>query len=147
MKYTDEETLDRIANAYNTNFWHEGEGFGIYQRPEDKIIPNVPAFLRRYVKENSETSLARELIEKIEQVESKVEEEKNSQETLIRQGEKILSEQNADGSFPFNPDLIGKDDFKVATSFIEPMGIAGETALDVSIRPALRLFDIAKQTG
>jgi hypothetical protein len=66
---------------------------------------------------------------------------------LKRQGYQIIEKQNTDGSFPFNPDMVGKDDFKVATSFIEPMGLTGETALEITIKPALMLLDIGKKTG
>ena len=41
----------------------------------------------------------------------------------------------------------GKDDFRVATSFIEPMGLAFDDALDIVVVPALSLLDIAKGTG
>ncbi|NOR74343.1 MAG: hypothetical protein GQ525_04210 [Draconibacterium sp.] len=148
-KWTYEETLDKIANAYNTNFWHEGEGFGIHQRAEHKIRPNVPGFLKRFVDENKSTKLAKELNKKIQWSEEKTKPtlKGNNNETLIKAGVNILSKQNEDGSFPFNPDMVGKDDFKVATSFIEPMGLTGETALEITIRPAVRLLDIGRQTG
>jgi hypothetical protein len=148
-KWSYNETLDKIANAYNTNFWHEGEGFGIKQRPENKIRPNVPGFLLRYVDENKKTSLAKELKTKIEwsQSQSASNKKKTGNSDLIHQGEKILTEQQKDGSFLFNPDMVGKDDFKVATSFIEPMGLTGETALEITIKPALKLLDIGSQTG
>ena len=144
------ETLDRMANAYNTNFWHEGQGFGIIQRPQKKIGPNVPSFLKRYVDENKKTKLAKELKKKLDWSQEQIDanrKNKMDKESLIQAGDKIVSEQNSDGSFPFNPDMIGKDDFKVATSFIEPMGLVGETALEITLKPATRLFEIWQQTG
>lgn len=60
-----EEALDRIANAFNTNLWHEGEGFGIKQREGDKVSPVAPDFLRRYVAEHQGQPIAAELAEKI----------------------------------------------------------------------------------
>lgn len=137
------ETLNRIANAYNTNFWHKGKGFGIIQRPEHKIKPNVPNFLNRYLKENKNTKLARNLSEKVEWSREQADKKTSN---LIKEGERLLNEQKADGSFVFDPDVITKDDFIVATSFIEPMGLRGETALDITIRPAIRLLEIGKQT-
>ncbi|MFY0651762.1 MAG: hypothetical protein JXQ96_06995 [Cyclobacteriaceae bacterium] len=143
-----EETLDRIANAYNTNFWHEGKGFGIIQRPEKKIKPNVPGFIERYARENKRTQLGKDLQKKIDwsrsQMKNQNSNDKNSQ---TKRGEKLLAEQNEDGSFPFNPDDVGKDDFKVATSFIEPMGLRGDTPLDITIRPATSLLKIGVATG
>lgn len=139
-----EETLNRIANAYNTNFWHEGKGFGIIQRPEHQIRPNVPLFLNRYLRENKNTQLAKDLRKKIDWSRDQI----NQQDPdLMEEGEQLLEEQKEDGSFVFNPENIGKDDFKVATTFIEPMGLEGETALDITIRPAIRLLIIGKETG
>ncbi len=147
-RWSYKETLDRIANAYNTNFWHEGKGFGIVQRPEHVIRPNVPIFLRRYVLENKRSTLSKELQKKIEWSENEINKRASkSKEAAIQEGEQWLKEQKADGSFVFNPDAIEKDDFKVATSFIEPMGLQGETALDITIRPAIRLLNIGKETN
>ncbi|RKN78675.1 hypothetical protein D7Z94_20990 [Ulvibacterium marinum] len=145
-RWSYEETLDRIANAYNTDFWHKGKGFGLLQRPEKSIKPNVPNFLLRYVKENKRGKTAKELKEKINWSLQQLGDESKSKNELINEGEKLLTEQKPDGSFVFNPDVIGKDDFKVATTFIEPMGLRGETALDVTIRPAMRLLQIGKET-
>jgi hypothetical protein len=150
-RWTYEETLRKIANAYNTNFWHEGEGFGLLQRPQDKARPNVPEFLQRYVEENKKTQLAKELKTKIDwclsQKDIQKRQPKDDIDDLKSEGDRILSKQQADGSFPFHPDMVGKDDFMVATSFIEPMGLTGETALDITINPAIKLFDIGKKTG
>ncbi len=148
------ETLNKIANAYNTNLWHEGEGFGIKQRPENKIHPGVPSFLERYIKENKETPLAKELQKKVEwcrvQPGGRSNKSKDSEvNSLTKKGDELISIQRADGSFFFDPDgrHYGKDDFRVATSFIEPMGLAFDDALDIVVVPALALLDIAKETG
>lgn len=145
------ETLDLIANAYNTNFWHEGQGFGIIQRPENKIKPNVPRFLKRYIQENNEDKLGKELKQKVnwslQQLAKDTSGREDGKQQLMEEGERLLSEQQEDGSFVFDPEDIEKDDFKVATSFIEPMGLKGETALDITIRPALRLLKIGQETG
>ena len=144
-RWSHKETLDRIASAYNTNFWHENEGFGIVQRPEHKIKPNVPDFLRRYVAENQKSALAKQLQKKMDWSTQKVVDTSKDTDALIKEGEQWLKEQQPNGSFVFNPDDIEKDDFKVATSFIEPMGLQGETALDITIRPAIRLLNIGIQ--
>ena len=46
------ETLDRIASAYNTNFWYEGRGFGNEQHP-DSIGPAFSGFCRPIYKGKS----------------------------------------------------------------------------------------------
>ena len=148
------ETLDKLANAYNTNLWHEGEGFGIKQRPEARIRPNVPSFLERYLKENKGTPLAKELQKKVDWCKAQSSgrpgrNSGNSLEEARKRGDELLSIQRADGSFYFDPDgrHYRKDDFRVATSFIEPMGLPYDTALDIVILPTLDLIDLARETG
>jgi hypothetical protein len=153
-KWSYKETLDRIANAFNTNLWHEGEGFGIKQRPENKIRPNVPSWLDRYIKENKGTRLAGELQKKVDWCRSQAGSGSRGNKTadvdnLIKKGDELIQIQREDGSFYFDPDgrHYRKDDFKVATSFIEPMGLAFDDALDIVVVPALDLLDIARETG
>lgn len=153
-KWSYAETLDKIANAYNTNLWHEGEGFGVRQREGDKGGANVPAFMDRYIKENKKTKLAKELQLKVDWCRSKNGAGANKNKdvdmaNLSKRGDELISIQRADGSFYFDPDgrHYGKDDFRVATSFIEPMGLAFDDALDIVVLPALSLLDIAKETG
>jgi hypothetical protein len=67
---------------------------------------------------------------------------------LLEKGKDILSQQREDGSFPFDPQgrHYRKDDFVVASTYIEPMAHAGETALDITILPALQLLTIYRET-
>jgi hypothetical protein len=112
--------------------------------------------LKRYVNENKNTKLAKELQKKMVWCDgqsrlSGKETPRPSVDTafLILQGNKLLKIQRADGSFYFDPEgrHYGKDDFRVATSFIEPMGLQFDSALDMCMVPALQLLDIAKSTG
>jgi len=149
-RWSYKETLTKIANAYNTNLWHEGEGFGYHQRP-GKIHPNVPGFLDRYIKENKKTNLAEELRQKVEWSRTQMGDrpEEPDPEIFKKQGDELLKLQRADGSFVFDPEgrHWRKDDFMVATSFIEPMGLANDTALEIVMLPAIQLLDISSQTG
>lgn len=151
-KYTPGQALEAIANAYNTNLWHTGEGFGIKQRESDTISRGVPGFLRRYVSEHKGERLAEELTAKIawcdeEKPAAKSEEEQK--EAAVRRGEELLSWKKEDGTFRFEPDgrHYTKDDFRVARAFIEPMGGDGETALQINILPAFELLRLYKTTG
>lgn len=153
-KWSYNETLDKIANAYNTNLWHEGEGFGIRQREQDKIRPNVPSFLERYLFENKKTALGKDLQKKVDWCRAQTgrgagKTKGGDADFRIKKGDELISIQRADGSFYFDPDgrHYGKDDFRVATSFIEPMGLALDDALDIVVVPALELLDIARETG
>jgi hypothetical protein len=145
-KWPYRETLDRIANAYNTNFWHEGSGFGIIQRPEHPVRPNIPSFLPRYIKDNKGSELAIELEEKIKWSRTQIKEqsEKDKTKSLLEKGETLLKLQKDDGSFRFDPHgwHYRKDDFIVAASIVEPMGLKNDTALEIVLSPALELLDI-----
>ena len=159
------EALDRIARAYNTNLWHEGEGFGAPQHIGEKPSIAVPRFLRRYVNEN-DTVLSRELKLKIEWCDGRARASGKpapftshhgpviygaaeaagwSGDELARRRarcDEILSWQKPDGSFRFEPDgrHYTKDDFRVARSFIEPMGADQDTALHICTMPAMELL-------
>jgi hypothetical protein len=152
-RWSFKETLDKIANAYNTNLWHEGEGFGIKQRPQDKIHPGVPGFMDRYIKENKGSQLAKELQAKVDWCRSQTgagnkKTQSSDIDSKVTQGDELISIQQPDGSFYFDPDgrHYRKDDFKVATSFVDPMGLAFDNALDIVLVPALELLDIARET-
>jgi len=149
------EALDRFAGAYNTNFWHEGRGFGIEQpkgRP-GSIGPGFPNFLDRYVREHADTKLAKELKAKMDwcraQNKSAPKNEEAAKKELANQADALIKLQQPDGSFRFDPKgrHYVKDDFMVATTFIEPMGIAGDTALDLCMTPVPTLLDAAAKTG
>ena len=152
-KWEYRKALDLMAQAYNTNLWHEGRGFGVVQRSIEEAGPHIPGFLTRYMNENKKSQVVKELQAKIESVKPKEQGRKETPEEtrarLIKQGDETLALQRADGSFAFEPDgrHYRKDDFKVATSFVEPMGLDGNTALDITILPAMSLLDIGKQTG
>ena len=147
------DALDRMAEAYNTNLWHEGRGFGVVQRSIEEAGPNVPGFLVRYMQENKKSEVVKQLQAKIESVRpkggSQPETDEARKKRLEKQGDEILAIQRADGSFAFEPDgrHFRKDDFKVATSFVEPMGLDGATALDITILPAMDLLRIGRETG
>ena len=150
-KWSYKETLDKIANAYNTNLWHKGQGFGIIQRPENKIRPFVPPFLERYIKENKGTVLSKELQQKVDwcRNQDKPVDKLAQRRNLQKKGDELLKVQRTDGAFYFDPEgrHYGKDDFRVATSFIEPMGLPLDDALDIVVLPALTLLDIYLETN
>lgn len=153
-KWPYKETLDRIANAYNTNLWHEGEGFGIKQGDAARwISKNVPGFMDRYLQDNRNTPLARELRRKVEWCRAETGAQgrgaQRSPEQLNARAEEILARQREDGSYPFEPfgHHYRKDDFIVATSFVEPMGLDGATALEMNMAPTLELIGIVRETG
>ncbi len=164
-RWADEDALERFANAYNTNLWHEGRGWGALQEPDWKPSVQVPAFLRRWVAEHEGTQLAKELAEKIAWADANGSKPvadgrygcmlppdqmtEADKQKMVDRAEKILTWQKDDGSFIFEPDgrHYTKDDFRVARGFIEPMGLDGDTALHMNTEPAFQLLLAYRATG
>jgi hypothetical protein len=143
------EALERIAQAYNHTYWHEGRGFGVEQHP-NSAHPVVPRFAEWFIQEHPESGLAKELQAKVEWCREKNPPKEPSMDELEQRGREIVSWQREDGSFPFDPKgrHYRKDDFVVATTYLEPMGLEGDTALDITILPAMELLEIIlKVTG
>ena len=140
------EALERIATAYNTNLWHEGQGFGTTQTPTD-IHSKPPRFLEPYIARNPDSELTRALKPKLEWCQQQTTQNPEPSAALER-GLKLISYQREDGSFPFDPDgrHYAKDDFVVAREFLEPMGLAQDTALDMTVLPALELLELYNST-
>ena len=64
-RFSEETFFEKTANAYNTGLWYEGEGFGIKQFPGAGVGKGVPGVLRRWIAENPDHPVAKELSEKI----------------------------------------------------------------------------------
>lgn len=151
-----EAALHRIAGAYTTHLWHDEKGFGTAQT-ESTIQPHSPRFAAAYVARYAGSEIATRLAEKLEWVEAQpthetylpLREKNLSREALLAYGQDFLEWQRADGAFPFDPAKrhYHKDDFIVATTFLEPMGHAQDTALDITVLPVLDLLYLAKATG
>lgn len=149
------EALERIAKAYTTHLWHTGKGFGTPQR--NAIGPALPRFAERFLDLNPNSHYAGALREEIEWCRMQSNFRSNSRslpntsshEKMIDHGRTLLAYQQEDGAFPFDPDgrHYMKDDFVVAREFLEPMGLAGDTALDITILPAMELLYIANLLG
>jgi hypothetical protein len=150
------QALERIARAYTTHLWHEGQGFGNPQTP-NTIGPWEPRFVERYLELFPDSPLASSLKEKVGWCRKQAgyrphrrsQPSSGTREDLLKRGRELLVHQRPDGSFPFDPDgrHYRKDDFVVAREFLEPMGLAGDTALDITILPALELLQLAEATG
>ena len=144
------EALDRIAKAYTEQFWHKDRGFGTEQ-VANGIHPYEPAFAKAYIAARPGTPLALDLQAKIDWCLSQAGALRATPtpDDQIRKGNEILAWQRPDGSFPFDPKgrHYRKDDFVVASTFIEPMGHDQDTALDITILPALELLELAQASG
>ena len=140
-----EETLHRIAEAVTTHLWHDGRGYGPAQTPTD-VRPTAPAFAAGYVERFPQSPHSRHLVDQLATLPPRVE---PGVDELRAEGHELLSHQRDDGTFAFEPDgrHKSKDDFVVARDLVAPMGLAGDTALDLSMTPAIRLFELHDATG
>ena len=157
--------LRRFAHLYNTKYWVEGQGFGVPQsRPGTPYAsPNYPEGLKKFIAMNPDDPDAIGLREKLRWCDAQLAAQAQTPEQAAayfgrlpdtkdeaeRVGDVILSWQKEDGSFTFEPDgrHYTKDDFVVARSFIEPMGNAGDAALDICVLPALKLMQLGQRFG
>jgi len=155
------EALDRIASAYNSNFWHEGKGWGINREGYGEAGPAEPLFMERYIGEGSDRETARGLAEKLEWVRKQPKYETYEiwggarrfkiwgSEKRLEYGRKLQSYQREDGSFPFEPD--GRHSFPdhsaLSEGTLRPLGKKGDTALDLCVTPVIDLLVLADMTG
>ncbi|MBP3962444.1 hypothetical protein [Paenibacillus lignilyticus] len=153
-RWTYEDALDRIAQAYDERYWQQGQGFGTPQF-EKGHSHRVPRFAEAYIERRKGTAIAASLQEKVDQCNAMNAAsdtgigESTAVERLLQKGLELLSHQREDGAFPFDPDgrHYMKDDFVVARAFLEPMGHAGDTALDLCVVPAIELLRLWQATG
>ena len=160
-----EKQLHRFAHLYNAKYWVEGQGFGAPQsRPGTPYAsPDYPealkAFVGMYPDDPDAAGLRGKLAWCDEQLAARPQTPEQmatftgrvpgTREDAERMGDVILSWQKEDGSFTFEPDgrHYTKDDFVVARSFIEPMGQAGDAALDICVLPAIKLMQAGEAFG
>lgn len=148
------EALDRIAQAYDSNLWHEGQGWG--GGLWGPIGSHEPWFLKRYIEENGGTPLANSLAQKVDWVRAQPGHDVftattplhlrslSHQEQLAR-AEEILGNQQPDGSFRFEPNGRHKNPtfYNFSDAIAKPLGQDGDTALDLIVLPALELLILA----
>ncbi|MBM7568779.1 hypothetical protein [Paenibacillus sacheonensis] len=144
-----EEALHRIADAYGNRYWTDGQGFGTPQHDKGYSLKQ-PRFAEAYLERYSGSESAAALRQAVEKCQTLAESAVSaSAADPLERGLALLAHQRDDGSFPFDPDgrHYMKDDFVVARAFLEPMGLAGDTALDLCVLPAIELFLGWQATG
>jgi hypothetical protein len=159
-RYPLAEAMDRIARQYNTSFWHEGRGWG---KTAEKANANPPLFLERYAREGRDRETAKGLAEKLAWARQQAESAQLKasghpegprataqwlKETQLARGRELVSYQREDGSFPYDPEGRHKTDISIYSAAIyKPLGSKDDTALDLSVEPAIELFQLADSTG
>ena len=156
-RYPLSEALDRIARAYNSNLWHEGKGWG--GGPWAKPSPAKPMFVERYIAEGRDRGAANGLAQKLAWARKQPDYAAGNRDATrferwepaqrLAYGRELLGVQKEDGSFAFDPDgrHYVKDDVVFARVSVQPLGMPGDTALDLCVVPAIELLRLADLTG
>lgn len=150
--------VDWIAEAYDSNLWVEGEGFG-----DESGTTNVPEFVTRYVNRGEDE----ELVESLEEKRAWCEQQRATQgedtpgafslgrplaailaerERAEEIGEQLLEVQRADGAFTYEPDgrhSPGNRDWVDGT---RSLGQPGETELGFCTAAAATLIIAGRET-
>lgn len=152
-----QEALDRIAGAYAGHLFHAGRGFGVGQTDGD-VNARVPAFLDGYLERAGAQTPTNGTASELDAVHTRLRSHvgwcRSQPEgpPSARHSESIdalLEAQRPDGTFAFDPNgrHYRKDDVLVARDLVEPMGLEGDTALDLCVVPALRLLEEHQVSG
>ena len=157
-RYSLSEAVDKIARAYATALWHENKGWG---KTAEQANLQPPLFLERYVKEGRDRETAKKLGGQIAWAKNELQARsvkaggrsgiRNfslwTAEQRLAYGRELLSHQREDGSFGFDPDGRHKNDLQhIAAALVKPLGLKGETGVDLNAQPAMDLLILAGLT-
>ncbi len=160
-----DKALDFIAQCYDSNFWLDNKGWAVrLQRDISRSASNMdePVHIRRYLKKFGETPLGMSLARKFEIAShqpgfalSKRDPryiDRLSRDEQINHGRTLISLQQEDGSFvyePNNPQSLSYANEAInhlpfAENLHKPLGIEGDTALELNVVPAIHLLRLAE---
>jgi hypothetical protein len=156
-RYAWQDALDRIAGAYNTNLWIEGQGWGF--RGKGSTV--VPTFVSWYSENGSDQAIAAGLHAKIawslaNQVTAPVTAQRLArpqawilanpeQARLI--ADQLLAIQTPQGDFPFDPKGRHQTNLVNWAAFWRPLGQPGDSCLDLCMTAAMTLLIAARDTN
>lgn len=172
-----EEAVERIARAYDTNLWEEGKGWTYGSDrvrnwvtakscvPEPARRPHMyPRYIDWYIENGADRKVAEGLRKKVEWCRRQGAFVKRPERTehfpgmyefmrwytddeLREMGECMLKRQTGEGDFPFDPQgLHATNHLRMADRW-RPLGLPGDSALDLCVTPALMLFLIGDLLG
>jgi len=157
-RYPWKEAIERIAQAYNTGFWIEGEGWAA----RGKGVPVVPEFVRWYVDHGEDPALRQALQAKVDWCAEQTYEPDEPHhlpmshpnqlvagdpEHAEELGDKILELQTEEGDFPFEPHGRHQTMLIDWAEFWRPLGLPGDSAIDLCATGAWGLLLAAEKTG
>ena len=172
-----QEAIGRIARAYNTHYWKEGSGWTYGPEPflPWVIVNSFPMLLRRqpymymrfidwYIAQGPDRTLAGELAEKADwcrrqraprapagrggKIDGSYEMLRWYSEAELRElGDEILQCQQANGDFSFDPEGRHKREHLTMAGRWKPLGMPGDSVLDLCMTPALLLLLLGDELG
>ncbi len=157
-RYSWEDALERIAAAYNSNLWVEGQGWG----HSGKGSPHVPQFVTWYAEHGANQKISQGLREKIAWAGRQVIEDRDTYprrlawptnwiasqpERAQEIGEALLAIQTPEGDFPYDPKERHHTMLQEWAEFWRPLGQPGDSALDLCVTAATALLIAGRKTG
>lgn len=157
-RYPWKEAIERIAQAYNTGFWIEGEGWAA----RGKGVPVVPEFVKWYIEHGEDPALRAALKAKADWCATQTYEPgepshkplahpnrlvAGDPERAEELGDQVLALQTEEGDFPFEPHGRHQTMLIDWAEFWRPLGLPGDSAIDLCATGAWGLLLAAEKTG
>lgn len=143
-RYDWEDALDRIAEAYNSHLWVDGQGWGFRGRGS----PNVPRFVLDYARHGRCADTARGLKEKVAwclKQQGRRASAAQRRRAMIDDAENLLKLQTPEGDFPFDPAGRHKTNLTEKAALWRPLGLPGDSALDLCATASIALLQAGEK--
>ncbi|TFH41361.1 MAG: hypothetical protein E4H01_15105, partial [Lysobacterales bacterium] len=155
-RYAWQNALDRIAKAYNTNLWIEGQGWGY--RGKGSTI--VPTFVTWYAEHGTDQVIATGLSTKIAWAQAQQTDVTANAPRLSHPHtwilanpgkasvicEQLIALQTPEGDFPFDPKGRHQTNLLDWAAFWRPLGQPGDSCLDLCVTAAMALLVAGRET-
>ena len=159
-RYEWNDTLDRIAKAYNSNLWIEGKGWGF--RGAGSL--HVPESVSHYIEHGTNSEIISGLKEKVAWCKSESEAQEPSEikldiarfryrfgygqydrDYMLKLGNELLKIQTPEGDFPFDPRGRHNTNLLEWAEIWRPLGQPGDSAVDLCATSVGALMMAGKQ--
>jgi hypothetical protein len=153
-RYEWNDAMERIAKAYNSNLWIEGKGWGF----RGQGAPHVPESVSHYIEHGTDPEMVSGLSEKaawcqkqerplIKPDVAHLRFGRYDDEHMLQVGNELLKIQTPEGDFPFDPDGRHKTNLLEWAALWRPLGLPGDSALDLCATAAGALILAGQKLG